>query len=261
MTRLTGKRVLVVGAGSVGPGWGNGKAAAVLMAREGARVLCLDRDAHAAEETAAQITAEGNIAVPFCGDMTLHGIAEAAVSHGCSLWGGLDVLHFNIGISQQAAVLETAAQDWGRIFDVNLNTAFAITKAILPGMQSQGHGALVYISSIAAIRGGPFSYPAYEASKAALNRFAMSVALEQATSGIRANVIMPGMIDTPHVAAHLGEAAAGVADVRSAIPPMKRQGTAWDVAEAAVFLASDAAGYITGQCLAVDGGLSCIYAR
>lgn len=261
MTRLAGKRVLVVGAGAVGEGWGNGKAAAVLMAREGAKVLCLDRNADAAAQTVALITDEGGIAAPFCGDMTAQGMAEAAVAHVVDLWGGLDVLHFNIGISMQASVLDTTAQDWARVFDVNLNAAFAVTKAVLPVMCAQGRGALVYVSSIAAIRGGPFAYPSYEASKAALNRFATSVALEYASKGIRANVIMPGLIDTPHVAAHLGDAKGSVAQTRAALPPMQRQGTAWDVAEAAVFLASDAAGYITGQSLAVDGGLSCIYAR
>lgn len=261
MTRLAGKRVLVVGAGAVGPGWGNGKATAVLMAREGARVICLDRDADAARATVAVITQEGGCAEPFCGDMTAPGVAQAAVAFGTDLWGGLDVLQFNIGISQQAGLLDTSAEDWARVFDVNLNAAVAMTKAILPGMCAQGYGALVYVSSIAAIRGGPFAYPSYEASKAALNRFAVSVALEHATDGIRSNVILPGLIDTPHVAAYLGSSAASTAQIRAALPPMKRQGTAWDVAEAAVFLASDAAGYITGQSLAVDGGLSCIYAR
>jgi NAD(P)-dependent dehydrogenase (short-subunit alcohol dehydrogenase family) len=122
-------------------------------------------------------------------------------------------------------------------------------------------GSLTYISSIAAIRSGPYAYPSYEASKAALGRFARSVAIEYAARGIRANVILPGLIDTPHVAAHVAPNShpEELAARRAAIPPMKRQGSPWDVAEAAVFLCSDAAGYITGQSLAVDGGLSCVY--
>lgn len=263
MSRLAGKRVLVVGAGSVGPGWGNGKAAAVLMAREGARVLCLDRSAEAAAETVALIRAEGGTAEAHAADMTEPGAAEAAVARVAELWGGLDILHFNIGTSRPAGLLDETSEDWAAVFRVNLEAAVAGTRAAVPALQAAGGGAIVYVSSIAAVRAGPYAYASYEASKAALNRFAVSVAVEFAPHGIRANVVMPGLIDTPHVAAHIAGDTdpAALAAARAALPPMRRQGTPWEVAEAAVFLASDAASYITGQVLAVDGGLSCAYAR
>jgi NAD(P)-dependent dehydrogenase (short-subunit alcohol dehydrogenase family) len=263
VSRLAGKRVMVVGAGSVGPGWGNGKAAAVLMARAGARVLAIDRGAEAAAETVALIRAEGGTAEALAADMTGPGAAEAAVARARALWGGLDILHFNIGTSRRGGVLAEAPEDWAAVFRVNLDAAVAATRAVLPALLAAGGGAIVYVSSIAAVRAGPYAYASYEASKAALNRFAVSVAVEYADRGIRANVVMPGLIDTPHVTAHI----AGDSDpetlgaARATLPPMRRQGTPWDVAEAAVFLASDAAGYITGQTLAVDGGLSCVYAR
>lgn len=260
--RLAGKRAAVIGAGSIGPGWGNGKASAVLMAREGAQVLAVDRVAAAAAETCALVAGEGGAARPLVADMTGAGAAEAVVAAAHEAWGGLDILLFNLGTSRPGGLLDADPDDWGRIFAINLDSAVALTRAVLPGMLAQGGGALVYVSSIASIRNGPYAYPAYEASKAALNRFARSVAVEFAARGVRANVVLPGLIDTPHVLAHIPGAddPEALAAARARIPPMKRQGSAWDVAEAAVFLASDAAGYVTGQLLAVDGGLSCVTA-
>jgi NAD(P)-dependent dehydrogenase (short-subunit alcohol dehydrogenase family) len=261
LNRLAGKRAIVIGAGSVGPGWGNGKATAVLMAREGARVLAVDRNPEAAAETVALIIAEGGSAGVFAGDMTSPEAAEAAVGRALALWDGIDILHFNIGTSHQGGILDGTAESWRTTFAVNLDAAVHATRAVLPTMLRGDGGSLTYISSIAAIRSGPYAYPSYEASKAALGRFARSVAVEYAARGIRANVILPGLMDTPHVVAHVAPNShpEELAARRAAIPPMKRQGSPWDVAEAAVFLSSDAAGYITGQSLAVDGGLSCVY--
>lgn len=256
--RLDGKRVVVIGAGAIGPGWGNGKAAAMLMAREGARVLAVDRDPDACAEIRDLIRAEGLIAEACTADVTDPDAGPAVVAQAMEAFGGIDVLHYNVGTSRPGGVTEATPEDWDLVFRVNVAGAFYITRAVLPVMAAEGAGACVYVSSIASIRGGPYSYASYEASKAALNRFAQTIAVDHAADGIRANVILPGLIDTPHVTAYMARGAdlAELAARRAAIPPMRRQGTPWDIAEAAVFFASDAASYITGQCLCVDGGLS-----
>lgn len=257
MMRFTGKTVLVAGGGSIGPGMGNGKAAALLYAREGGRVLVVDRDEAAAKETVSQIHSEGGLATAQVGDMT-DAIQTISTAEIMLDWGGIDVLHFNIGTSVRGGVTETEPDDWDRVFRINLGAAYHLSRAVLPIMEAAGSGAIVYISSVAAIRAGPYSYVSYEASKAALDRMARSVAAEYAPKGIRANVVLPGPIDTPHVTAVVAPNADPVvlARQRAAMTPMGRQGTAWDVAHAAAFLASDDAGFITGVSLPVDGGLS-----
>ncbi|MEZ5650739.1 MAG: SDR family NAD(P)-dependent oxidoreductase [Burkholderiaceae bacterium] len=257
MMRMQDKRVIVVGAGSVGPGWGNGKAAAVLYAREGARVLCVDRVEAAAQETAALIRAEGHQAEVFAADMTREASGAAMRDAIRRHWGGVDVLHFNIGISSRGGVAETEPAEWARVFEVNLTAAYLCARAVLPDMKAQGKGALVFISSLAAARAGPYSYVSYEASKAALQRMSGSIAREYAAHGVRSNAILPGAIDTPHVMQFIGpgQDPVEVARQRAEASPMKRQGTAWDVANAALFLASDEAGFITGVDLRVDGGM------
>lgn len=260
MGRLKGKRAVVIGAGSVGSGWGNGKAAAVLFAREGAKVLCVDRNAQAARETAALIAAEGGTAFTFTGDMTDPDSAKAMVQAAHENMGGLDILHFNIGISTAGGIEKTEFHDWQKVFAVNLDAAFHCTQAAMPLLEDGG-GAIVYISSLAGESNGPYRYIGYEASKAALQRLSKSVAIEYAARGVRANCILPGMIDTPHAASFIGPDidAEALARSRAAKVPMKRQGTAWDIAEAALFLASDAAGFITGVDLRVDGGMGTLF--
>ncbi|WP_265516563.1 SDR family NAD(P)-dependent oxidoreductase [Nitratireductor luteus] len=255
--RVEGKRVAVIGAGSVGPGWGNGKCAAVLYAREGARVLAVDRDAAAVQATADLIRQEGHDAVTFVGDMTDPAAACAAIRAAEDAFGGLDILHFNIGISTRGGVETTRFEDWQRVFSINVDAAFHVTQAALPVLQRDGGGAIVYITTLAAHLNGPYPYVGYEASKAALARLSRSVAAEYAARGVRSNTVVPGMIDTPHVEAHVASSPdpAEVRATRAAQVPMKRQGTGWDVAEAALFLASDAAGFITGVDLRVDGGM------
>lgn len=255
MGRLSGKRVAVIGAGSIGPGWGNGKATAVLFAREGAEVFCVDRDEDAAGETASIITSEGGSAEIIAADVTKPDVGEVVLS-ACD--GRLDVLHYNVGISSRGGAVETQDAEWDRVFDINLTGAMRLTRTVLPMMRDQGSGVLTYVSSLAAVHGGPFAYVSYEASKAALCRFARSVARENAPHGIRANAILPGVIETPHVNAIVSPGAdpAEVAQARAAMVPLGRQGTAWDVAYAGLFLASDEAGFITGTELRVDGGMT-----
>lgn len=254
--RVEGKRVAVIGAGSVGPGWGNGKAAAVLFAREGASVLCVDRDRAAAEETAGIIRSEGGTAHVLAADLTTDGAPEAVRDVAADALGGLDVLHFNIGFSTKGGIADTPLADWRRVHGLNLDTAFLVAQATIPLIEADGGGAFVFVSTLAAERNGPYSYIGYETSKAALCRLSRSIAAEYAARGVRSNTIVPGLIDTPHMLAYnaAGPDHEAIRAGRAAMVPMKRQGTAWDVAAAAVFLASDEAGFITGVDLRVDGG-------
>lgn len=254
--RVSAKRIAVVGAGSIGDGWGNGKAAAVLYAREGGRVLCIDRDPDAARQTADLIRDEGGEAHVFVADMTDPERASEAMAAAQTQLGGLDILHFNLGISSRGGIADTRFEDWRRVFAVNLDAAFHLTQAALPLLE-RGGGSIIFISTMAALLNGPYPYIGYEVSKAALCRMARSVAVEYAARGVRVNTVLPGMIDTPHAQAFVagGMDAETLRANRSAQVPMKRQGTAFDVAEAALFLASDAAGFITGAELCVDGGM------
>jgi NAD(P)-dependent dehydrogenase (short-subunit alcohol dehydrogenase family) len=254
--RVSGKRIAVVGAGSIGEGWGNGKAAAVLYAREGGRVLCIDRDADAAQQTVNLIRSEGGEAYVFVADMTAPKSASGAMAEAQQQLGGLDILHFNLGISSRGGISDTHFEDWRKVFSVNLDAAFHVTQAALPLLE-RGGGSIIFISTLAALLNGPYPYIAYEVSKAALCRMAKSIAVEYAARGVRVNTVLPGMIDTPHAQAFVaaGMDAATLRANRAAQVPMKRQGTPFDVAEAALFLASDAAGFITGAELCVDGGM------
>jgi len=258
--RLKGKVALVFGAGSVGPGWGNGKATAVAFAREGARVVAVDRDLAAARETEAIIRGEGHACVALAADVTKSDEVKAAVERAVADHARIDVLHNNVGVATMGGPIELDEADWRRALDINLTGMFLACKHALPVMLRQGGGAIVNISSIAAVRYTGLPYSAYYASKGGVNQFTVGLALQYAAQGIRANAIMPGLMDTPMVHQQIvGQYADDDAMVaaRNAACPMGFMGTGWDVANAAVFLASDEARYITGVCLAVDGGLSC----
>lgn len=261
MKRMEGRAVCVFGAGSVGPGWGNGKAAAVLYARAGGRVACIDLRREAALETAAIIAGEGNQAVALACDVTDEAAVAATIAQVAERLGGVDVLHNNVGHATMGGpeALDLAA--WRRAFDLNVHGTYLACRHAIPLMRQTGRGAIVNVSSVAAIRYTGYPYPAYSAAKAAVNQLTVSIALQYARDGIRANAIMPGKMDTPLIYQQIAGQYADVEAMRKARAesvPMGRMGTAWDVAELALFLASDAAGFITGQCIAVDGGASCV---
>jgi NAD(P)-dependent dehydrogenase (short-subunit alcohol dehydrogenase family) len=254
--RLEGRKLLVVGAGTQPspepePPIGNGRAIALLAAREGAAVACADRDAGSAQATLAQIEKEGGRGALIVGDVADADACERIVAEAEQALGGLDGLVLNVGIAQGARLAGTDAEAWDRTFAVNLRAHFLIARAALPRM---GPGAsLVFISSVAAL--GPGSQlPSYDASKAGLAGLMRHVAFEGARRGVRANVILPGLIDTP-----LGRLASRGRPSRARTPvPLGRQGTGWEVAYAAVYLLSGEASYVTGQSLIVDGGLSAL---
>jgi NAD(P)-dependent dehydrogenase (short-subunit alcohol dehydrogenase family) len=252
--RLAGKRVLVVGAGTQSGGdpeapVGNGRAISVVAAREGARVVCADRDEGAAQETAAWIQREDGDASVLSVDVTLEESCRALVAAAAS--DGLDGLVLNVGIGRGRGLAETSAADWDLVFAANLRGHFLVVREALP-LMGEG-GSVVFISSTAGLRPGS-RIPAYDASKAGLIGLCRHVALEGARRGVRSNVVAPGLIDTP-----IGRMASAGRPSRERTPiPLGRQGTAWEVADSVVFLLSEAAGYITGQTLAVDGGLSLI---
>lgn len=263
MDRMRDKIVLVFGAGSVGAGWGNGKAAAVAYAREGACVACIDLDPEAARVTADLVEAEGSQTLVIRADVTDPATISAAVDAAMDRWGRIDVLHNNVGMNEPGGVVEASEESWARVLDVNLTSVFRTCKAVLPVMVAQGSGAIVNVSSLAGIRWTGYPYVSYLAAKAGVNHLTRSIAVEYAARGIRANAILPGVLDTPHVAAQIGAYHGDPEEMarhRASVVPMKRQGDAWDVAWAAVFLASDEARFITGILLPVDGGQSCTVA-
>ena len=263
MERLKGKTAMVVGAGSIGPGWGNGKATAVTFAREGAQVFCVDRNGAAAQETVELITGEGGKAVAFTADVSRATEVEAMVAACLKTYGRIDVLDNNVGIAEMGNVVEVTEAEWDRVFAVNLKSAFFTMKHVIPVMQKQGGGSIINISSIASIRHLGISYVSYGTSKAAMNQMTRTTAVQFAADHVRVNTILPGLMKTPMVEHSAGLAssyAAGDVEAmwraRDAQVPMGHMGDAWDVANAALFLASDESRYVTGIELIVDGGIT-----
>lgn len=254
------KAVIVSGAGSVGAGWGNGKAAAVLYAREGARVLAVDRNLQAAQETCDLIRGEGGICEVLAADVSKTPDIEAMMQAALDYFGRIDVLHNNVGIAETGGPVEASEESWNRVIAINQTSVFMTCKHVLPVMEKQKKGAIVNISSLAAIRWVGFPYVAYSASKAAMLALTKNIAMQYAPLGIRANCVLPGLMDTPMIREPLKASYGGDIEEmrrkRHAQCPMGHMGDAWDVAHAALFLASDAARYVTGVDLIVDGGLS-----
>jgi len=251
---LDGRKILVVGAGTrpipdPDAPVGNGRAISVVAGRAGATVACADVDVDAAAVTAGLVEAEGAVAHVLGGDVSDADACAGLIEGAVAAMDGLDGLVLNVGIGAGMGMSGTTAEQWDKVFAVNVRSHFLLAGAALEVMPEGG--AMVFISSIAGLTAGS-RIPAYDASKAALAGLCRQVAAEGARKGVRANVVAPGLIDTP-----LGRWATGGRPSRAKAPvPLGRQGTAWEVAEPVVFLLSDAASYITSQLLAVDGGLT-----
>jgi len=260
--RLPDQVAIVTAAGSVGPGWGNGKATAVLFAREGARVFAVDINLAAAEETREIIIAEGGQCTAHQADVSQSADVAVMVEHCLETYGRIDILHNNVGILEVGGCVEASEESWDRVNEVNLKSVFLTCKHVLPHMERQGGGAIVNISSVAGIRWLGVPYVSYSATKGAVNQLTQSIALQYARKKIRANAILPGFMETPMVAHALAETYAEgdiekMVEIRNQLCPTGKMGDAWDVAHAALFLASAEARYITGTQLVVDGGLTC----
>jgi NAD(P)-dependent dehydrogenase (short-subunit alcohol dehydrogenase family) len=258
--RLENKCALVVGAGQTpGETIGNGRAIAVLFAREGARVLCVDRDGDRARATAEEIAAAGGDATPFTADITKPEDCPALVQAGLEAFDRIDVLVNNAGIGggdAPAHLIEDKA--WDRILGVNLTGMMRTIRAALPTMRAQKSGSIVNISSLASVAGG--HQLAYEVSKAGVNRLTTSVAQSNARYGVRCNAIAPGLMDTPMAVAGIAAARGlSIAEIRAErdarVPLLGKMGTAWDTAYATLYLASDESAFVTGVVLPVDGGM------
>lgn len=257
--RLEGKVAIVTGAGSQGPGWGNGKATAVVFAREGAKVLAVDLNKDAVEETRAIILQEGGECTSAIADVSDQGQVDELVRTCLERYGRVDVLHNNVGIGCLGGPCEVSPDEWDRVFRVNVKSVYLMTRAVLPTMVEQGSGSIVNISSIGSIRDIGVPYVAYGASKAAVNQATQSIAIQYAAKGIRCNAILPGLINTPMVHAGMASLYGSLDELIAARDrrcPTGKMGTGWDIAYAALFLASDESRYVNGIELIVDGGLT-----
>jgi NAD(P)-dependent dehydrogenase (short-subunit alcohol dehydrogenase family) len=256
MGRVDGKVAIVTGAGSTpGPGVGTGKASAVVLAREGASVLCVDLLPERAEETKAMIEAEGGTAEVFGADCTTSDGCAAMVAAATEAWGGVDVLVNNIGRAFVGTVVDTSEEDWDAALALNLRTAFLASKHAVPAMVERGGGSIVNMSSISAVRGD--GTIAYSAAKGALLAMTVDMAYSHGRDGIRVNAIAPGHITTPmvHSVQQPGPHADFMDTMRSEAGLLGTPGDGWDVAHAVGFLASDEARWITGALLPVDSGV------
>src|SRR5580692_4265361 len=261
--RLKDRIAIVVGAGqSPGEGIGNGRATALTFAREGAKVLCVDHNLASAQETVDMIGASGGTAMAFKADVTQEIELKAMVSDAHERWGHVDILHNNVGVSLaggDAELLDITEEALDRCVAINLKSSIFASRQVIPIMRQQKSGAIINISSMAAITTYP--YVAYKATKAAMISFTEQLAYQNAAYGIRANVILPGLMNTPMAvdtrARAFKKSRAEVEAERDAQVPLRhKMGTGWDVANAALFLASDEASFVTGVTLPVDGGAS-----
>ena len=253
MGRLTGKVAIVTGAAAQAEGIGNGTAVAMLFAREGARVVLVNRSLERAQALEQTIRAEGGEAAAFAGDVTDPAATEAMAAFAVERYGRLDVLHNNVGVGAGGNTVTQSLDDWSRLIETNLTSAMLCCRAAIPRMREAGGGSIINVSSSAGMLGlsGTPGAVAYTAAKAGLQGLTLSVAADHAAEGIRANCLIVGTVYTPLVRA-LGEE--GRERRRKAVP-LQTEGTGWDVAYAAVYLASDESRWVTGVMLPIDGGL------
>jgi NAD(P)-dependent dehydrogenase (short-subunit alcohol dehydrogenase family) len=252
---LQGKVAIVTGGGAVGDGIGNGRAAAILLARAGANVLVVDRDLALAERTVAMIAGEGGSAVAASYDVTDSGQCAAMVEDAVSRWGRLDCLDNNVGIGSKGSVVQETEETWARVMHVNVDSMFLACKHAIPAMiRTARGGSIVNVSSISALR--PRGLTAYTVSKGAVIALTKAMAVDHGAEGIRVNCVAPGPVYTPMVYARgMTEQAR---DTRRLASVLRREGTGWDIGGAVRFLLSEQARYVTGQILVVDGGATLI---
>jgi len=258
-TRVQGKVAIVTGAGSNGPGIGNGKAAAIVYAREGAKVMLVDRDAAAADDTRRIIEGEGGTCFPFEADVSQTAACSAMAEACAKAYGGIDILHNNVAIpGDRGGPVEVSEESWANVIAVNLTSIFLTCKYVIPFMERRGGGAIVNISSVAGIRARQHRpNVAYSVSKAGVDALSRDIAIQYAARGIRSNTILLGGVYTPRIVAERpGVDVDALIRKRAAHLPSGKLGDAFDTAYAALFLASDEAKHITGATLAVDGGQS-----
>lgn len=261
---LSERVAVVFGAGCVAEdikiGWGNGQAAAVAYARSGARVVSVDIQLHRAELTADLIREEGGAAIAVAADVASAGDVEAAIQRAVAEFGSVHILHNNVAISPFGDPVTLDEAEWDRTFALNVKSCFLACKYALPLMRAQKFGVITNISSILSTRISEYDVISYCASKAAVDQFSRAVAVANAPYGIRCNSVQPGLMNTPLIHVHddvidLHGSAEGTIAARDAMSPTGKQGSAWDVANVSVFLASDQAAYLNGVALPVDGGL------
>lgn len=264
MNRLSNKTCLVFGGGSIGGEINNGLATALTYAREGANVVVVDMSADAVDGAVQRITDDLTAAgmqpsvIGLTGNVTDEGDVQAAVDATIARFGRIDVLHNNVGIARMGGPVEQPVDEWNLMLNVNLTSVFLTCKYVLPHMVAQGSGSIVNVGSVGGMRYIGYNYPSYSATKGAVAQFTQNVALEYAAQGIRANTIAPGYINTPMIYKQISGAYDTIEEMvaaRDALSPTGKMGTSFDVANAALFLASDESRYINGVCLPVDGGL------
>jgi NAD(P)-dependent dehydrogenase (short-subunit alcohol dehydrogenase family) len=252
---FAGKVAIVTGGGAPDDGIGNGRAAAMLLARSGAKVLVVDVVRECAEQTVRMIEAEGGVAAPFVADVADEGQARALVDAALAAWGRVDFLDNNVGVGGRGSVVDTRVEDWRRIMTINVDSMFLVSRYAIPAMiETAGGGAIVNVSSISALR--PRGLTAYSTSKGAVIALTRAMAVDHGPQNIRVNCVAPGPIYTPRM--YTGQMTPAGREARRLASVLGREGLGWDIGNAVRFLLSAQARYITGQTLVVDGGASLV---